>query len=325
MYRSKRAKWIRIIVLISFFLSYLPFILLYNYINTLPEYTSLFNDCITCGNSIFFPWFSSINLLEVIPMKEHLIPFSLGNLLDIILFTNLASYFDALLYHYFVKRIISESENRLECNSIYYYYQPINKSDNHKRDVGSPRIINPSEDDFPFTIEECNWGIKGNTSPYFSRIKYDGKSNITIPLRGASHKYNLFIIEFNQSISSSLSDYYFPYFFHLSLNLSIDLPIHNFFLVFIYESSDKEPLLFNYLITSSDFHSSFILKLEYFFPFSSFHVHTITPNLRKKNWDLGFHFILKCEILFLITDVYAVVLRNGIKQIKFKSTNKNYS
>jgi hypothetical protein len=223
-----------------------------------------------------------------------------------------------------VKRIISERENLLEYNVIYYS-QSKNKSDNQERRISSPRGIYQSENDFIFITEESDWQIRKHRSPYLSKIKYDGKSNINLPLREPSHNYNLFIIDYYPIFPSFHLIKYFTQNSQPFLNLSLDTPIHNSFKVFIYNSSDEESLLFNYLNPSNDFHFSFILKLEYFFPFSLFHVHTITPNLRKRNWDLGFHFILMCEILFLITVVYAVVIRNGIKPIKFKSTNKTYS
>jgi hypothetical protein len=314
MYRSRRAKWIKIMVLISFFLSYLPIILFFNYLRTVPEFTAIFDNCVTCGNSIFFPWFSSINLFELLPIKEQLIPFSLGNLLDIILVCNLYSYFDGILYHYFVKRIITEREDLVEYD-LEYCSHSLNNSANQKK-FHNYRIQYYSREEVPLTAVNHKFRIQNRSMPS-TPLKNNGMDRRKKPLDVISSKHSPSYIK----IFSIFSSFYItpPYSltnnYYLPSNHFLDYQIITFLLFSPHYSLSESDYALNFHFTGFDFFIIFVLCFkDKFYFFHPYYVHTITPNCNEPISNLEYHFTWLCEIPIAITYTFLSVIQIGIKQ-----------
>ncbi|TFF98222.1 MAG: hypothetical protein EU541_07115 [Promethearchaeota archaeon] len=323
MYRSKRAKWIKIILLISVFLSYLPLILFFNHLSTLPQFTYLFHGYFGSGNSLFFPWFSSINLLEIIPLKENLIQFSLGNLLDIILFCNILAYLDGILYHSFVKKIINESEDVMDYDLIYYSNSQNSPSEKNK--AIDSRIIYSSPDEFTFTLQEYDFDIQNNAVP-FSERQYEVRSITDLskrsyyPYKNTLMKYFISLLpSFSYQSLYKVSDNNYP-----PSNQILDFLITSSYLLYICNNS----IIKNYYISKAliNFFKSFLLIIFTFKIFLHshliFYAHTITPNFSRKDCDWELYFTHMCETPFLITVVFLSVIRNRIKLFFYKSKTK---
>jgi len=94
----------KIILIFIFSFSCLPITFIYLSLVDDLIIISYLNNYFVSGQSIFFPDLPYLNLLFFLPAEYHSFQFSLGQLIDIILFAHLYCYIDACFYHCFVKR-----------------------------------------------------------------------------------------------------------------------------------------------------------------------------------------------------------------------------
>ena len=78
------------------------------FLKDIPILSSLYNDYINSGNSIFFPSLPYINLLWFLPEKHQMFQFSLGHLIDIFIIINLIPCIETGVYHYIKKVCLNE-------------------------------------------------------------------------------------------------------------------------------------------------------------------------------------------------------------------------
>jgi len=119
-------------------LSYIPLVLLLNYLSQIPNLKNLFYDYIVSGRSILFPWFSSFKILEFTSRIGPTLQFSMGNLLDIIFFYNFLFNINGILFRFYTRVRYPEELNfsLLDIN-FFYYYQTYNSSSNKEEEFES--------------------------------------------------------------------------------------------------------------------------------------------------------------------------------------------
>ena len=99
MLRDKRLKSIIIIILVVFITSF-PVAFMCMFIKDVPVLSSLFDDYILTGKSIFIQILPNINILWFLPQDVQITYFSIGHLLDIIIIVNIMFYIETNVYHY---------------------------------------------------------------------------------------------------------------------------------------------------------------------------------------------------------------------------------
>jgi len=311
---------IKIIVLMISLLSYIPLIFLLNHLSHLPHLKYLFYDYMVSGGSILFPWFSSFKIFEFTSRIGPSVFFSLGNLLDIIVFYNILFYLNGLLFRFYARLRYSEEPNSLLSDiNFFYYYQPNDGNSNIEEDLNIDFINNQDYDSLLISKNKFLFRnirrIKKNYSRnklkligLFSTNKLKFSPKISKPFI-----FSNFIILFQIVLLWLKSNYYFynkkPY------------------LITIQENKGK--LTFSaILIIFSHSYLIFILNIKLFSQLSKNyyknHVHTIIIDHNEQFCDLKKFFIDLCEILFLIRNDFFIIIRKRIQTSNLNKKNKKW-
>lgn len=326
MYKNKKAIWIKIIVLVSVLLCYIPLILLFNYLSEIDQLKAIFCDNISTGGSIFFPWLSSVKLLEFSPLRGPSFQFSMGNLLDIIIFCNLATYIDGLIYHFFVKRILPENEHiSLLYINYYCYLQTDTRESNYELNL-EHQLIHEISDNFSthskveFLFHDSQYRFLKKYTKRKQKLFSTNLSNLHLYISLIFGKNNGPFLYYFPPLNYCIS-------FHIIIVLIITHTSHNEKRVHLNAFVCFEPDFLKWNLTDED---GFWLIL----PFTSFlfliyfiinnyklpHVHTITSNFSKLRRKLENILLNCCDDLFLFNIVLIVLFRERIPF--FKSDKK---
>ena len=124
---SEKLKELRVIPLIIFLSSSFLIIFTYLFLRDIPVMSSLLQDYIISGNSLFFPTLPKTNILWFLPKKFQIFPITIGQCIDLIIILNLTCYVESLIYHYIKWTILNKN-----CQVIFglnsFYYNTINKN-----------------------------------------------------------------------------------------------------------------------------------------------------------------------------------------------------
>jgi hypothetical protein len=258
-----------------------------------------------------------------VPKDTLLIQFSLGNLLDIILVCSLASYFDGLLYHFFVKKIITENENLVEYNITYYSQERSNFNEN-EFDFGAEIISYSSKNHLLFPIGNSTSKTQAKLSLSFA-LQFFTNSWEESPSKGNLHKSLIHNIVNSSLIFSFSSSPLNNVLFNDSSpsNLSLNAPIATY-IIFKPSFSFKKHNYCVFLVQHHAFYIIFVSKIHDLLPFyHQYHIHTIHPDYRGVRRNLEYYFTYMCGISFLIAQGYEIEMGNGIKQFILNLNTKS--
>lgn len=184
------------------FLACVPVTFMYMFLRDISLLNSFFNDYITSGTSLFFPF---------LPYTNIVFQFSTGHLIDIIIIINFITFIERGGYQYYVK--VCLKKNYLELYSDPYFLET--KGTQEESSLNSNLIID-LKDDSGITINESsvefNFYQKSriNNSQFSSKSGYCSSIN---KLHNSSkknnrHKINLFI--FQNFSTYTLTNYHLP-------------------------------------------------------------------------------------------------------------------
>ena len=184
------------------FLACVPVTFMYMFLRDISLLNSFFNDYITSGTSLFFPF---------LPYTNIVFQFSTGHLIDILIIINFITFIERGGYQYYVK--VCLKKNYLELYSDPYFLET--KGTQEESSLNSNLIID-LKDDSGITINESsvefNFYQKSriNNSQFSSKSGYCSSIN---KLHNSSkknnrHKINLFI--FQNFSTYTLTNYHLP-------------------------------------------------------------------------------------------------------------------
>jgi hypothetical protein len=163
---------------------------------------SLFNDYITSGTSLFFPF---------LPYTYIVFQFSTGHLIDIIIIINLITFIERGSYQYYVK--VCLEKNYLEIYSDPYFLET--KGTQEESSLNSNLIIDLKDDSSTTKNEssvKLNFYQKSriNNSQFSSKSGYYSSINKlhNCSKKNNRHKINLFI--FQKFSINTLTNYHLP-------------------------------------------------------------------------------------------------------------------
>ena len=302
-------------------LSYIPLMFLLNYLSHLTHLKYLFCDYMVSGGSILFPWLSSFEIFEFTSRIGPSILFSLGNLLDIIVFYNVLFYLNGLVFSFYANIRYSEEPNSLLSDiNFFYYYQP----NNENSDI---------EEDFKLDFI--------NSQDYDSIFISKNKFLFTRPIRRFKKNYSgkkPKLIELVSSNKLKFSHQIFkPYIFSNFIILFRIVPLwlqfrssffnKKLYVITIQKNKGKLTLpvfiiIFShsYIIFSPNIKLFFSLNEKY----NKNRVHTIIPDQNEPFCDLEKFIINLCEILFLVRNDFFIIIRKRIQTINLNNKNQKW-
>jgi len=189
------------------------------FLKDIPVIFSFIDDYINSGNSIFFPFLPYIDIFEFLPVKYQIIRFSVGHLIDIIIFNNLIPYLEAGCYHY-IKWVCSNEENQL-FHIIDSHF--LKSKENRASPSQFPSLIIGLKAESKHTVDNLLFRDKFETN----YCQYDGNANSYSPLRRNKQSNNVIQnrgsrIKFEIALSNNSS----------SLQVSDDLSFSNLIWIF---------------------------------------------------------------------------------------------
>jgi hypothetical protein len=295
----------------------------------IPQLKSFFNENIASGGSLFFPWLSSVHLFEFTQKADLTIIFSLGNLLDIIIFCNIGSYIEIFIYHFIVKRFLSGEHNTfLLCYNLFCYYNDKENSEVEKATLPDEPYANNFE--FPHLFNNIPYSIYGNKKINFNNLPKSGNwstdrfSNNSLSSLSKINNFYYFIRSFDFFDDFLWIDNVFllslwckSAFFSIN-NISFSLynemrysgRILPFFTVLFQIFSLKIILIFIISLFLKFKILLFSKHKTYYF-----HVHTIISNFRDFNSKIGNSSFSLCEILLYLNPDLSVFILKRIQTI----------
>ena len=184
------------------FLACVPVTFMYMFLRDISLLNSFFNDYITSGTSLFFPF---------LPYTNIVFQFSTGHLIDIIIIINFITFIERGGYQYYVK--VCLKKNYLELYSDPYFLET--KGTQEESSLNSNLIID-LKDDSGITINESsvefNFYQKSriNNSQFSSKSGYCSSINKLHNSSKKNNRYkkNLFI--FQKFSTNTLTNYHLP-------------------------------------------------------------------------------------------------------------------
>ena len=126
MHSTQKLNILRKILIIVFFFTCFPIIIIYIFSRDISSLNSLFNDYITSGYSLFFPY---------LPYNNIIFRFTTGHLIDIVIIINILTIIERSGYYYYVS--VCLKKNYLEeCNYLDLYSLESTKNPNQ----ASPKL-----------------------------------------------------------------------------------------------------------------------------------------------------------------------------------------
>ncbi len=120
MSNNKKLKELRLIPLIIFLSSSFLIIFTYMLLSDIPLISSLLNNYLISGNSIFFPTLPNFNTLWFLPKKFQIIHMSIGQCIDIVIILNLICYIESIIYHYIKWTILNKDAPDFICLDSFF-------------------------------------------------------------------------------------------------------------------------------------------------------------------------------------------------------------
>jgi len=313
----KKALKHTIIILMISLLSYFPIVLLLNYLSHLPYLKYLFCDYMVSGGAILFPWLSSFELFNFTSRIGPSIQFSLGNLLDIIVFYNLLFYLNGILFRFYTRFTYSDDSNSLLSDINFYYYYQINYKKSNKED-SKLEFLDHQDYDPVFIFK--NKLLFPDLYRSFKKIhprkklKFIGtRSLIKLHYPYVTFKKNIFS-DFNTLFQIVL----------LWLQFRSSFFNKKFYVITIQKNKGKLTLPV-FIIIFSHSYIIFFPNIKLFFSlnekYNKNRVHTIIPDQNEPFCDLEKFIINLCEILFLVRNDFFIIIRKRIQTINL---NKKY-
>jgi len=120
MLNNKKLNEIRVTSLIIFLSSSFLIIFTYMLLSDIPLISSLLNNYLISGNSIFFPTLPNFNILWFLPKKFQIIHMSIGQCIDIVIILNLICYIESIIYHYIKWTILNKDAPDFICLDSFF-------------------------------------------------------------------------------------------------------------------------------------------------------------------------------------------------------------
>ncbi|MFO7797779.1 MAG: hypothetical protein ACQERB_03305 [Promethearchaeati archaeon] len=311
---------IKIIILMISLLSYIPLIFLLNHLSNLPHLKYLFCDYMISGGSILFPWLSSFKIFEFTSRIGPNVFFSLGNLLDIIIFYNVLFYLNGVIFRFYARIRYPEEPNSLLSDlNFYYYYQPNNETSDIEENMELD-FINSQNFDSIFISNNKLLSIH----PIRRFKEKTLRKKFKIIGLGSINK-----LKFSHKISKPFIFSNFIILFQIVfLWLKFSYYYYNKKSYFITIQETKDKLTLTILIIFSRCYLIFILNIKFFSQLSKKyyenHVHTISIDQNELFCDLKKFTIDLCEILFLARNDFFMINRKRIQTINLNNKNKKW-
>ncbi len=321
---EKAFKHVIVILMISL-LSYFPIVLLINYLSQLPSLKYLFCDYMISGGSILFPWLSSFEIFEFTSKIGPNINFSLGNLLDIIVFYVALFNINGIFFRFYTRIKYSDESNSLFSGINFFYYYQINHTKSNKEDF-KQEFLN-HQDYEPLLIFK-NKFLFSELYRHFKNIYF--WKNLKFIRTRSWIKLHPPHESYKKHIFSNLSLLFFSDFIILYSIVLLWLKFRSYFFnnkpYLITNQNNREILvIMNFIINFSHSHIIFIPNIKFFSQLSKKYyknqAHTIINDQNDLLSDLEKFFVYLCEILFLVRNDFFMISRKRIQTINL---NKKY-